>query len=454
MAEQKNSFTDKVLTEIQTYRMFVTGMTVIVGVSGGADSTALLHWLACHAEELSIRVAAAHVNHGIRGAEADRDESFVREICEQLHVPLHILHTDIPKEAKKAGEGLEECGRRVRYAFFLELCEQYKNACIATAHTLSDCAETMLFNLTRGCGLAGLSGIPPVRGKIIRPFLAVTRAQTEQYCHDHTLSYVTDSTNHDTAYSRNRIRLNVVPQLCRIDANFEQAAGRAARSLREDEECLCTLAKQALQKAACSKGWLAQTLAEQPRAVRMRALAMAAEASGAGQLEQKHVDLLDSALLSGGGCTLPGGCSARVEQGRLLFPKYRQEAYCVPLCVPQTHLPDGRLLTLKIMSRREYEKEKPKIIFSNCLNYDTISCDTVIRTRRSGDTFAPAGRNVTKSLKKLMNEQKIPASLRPSIVMIADCNGILWIEGCGPSRAAEVTQAAQHIAAVIIKECV
>lgn len=443
----------RILSTVCEYNMLQGGMTVIAGVSGGADSTAMLHWLVQHAKTFDIHVIAAHVNHGIRGAEADRDEAFVQKLCGSMDVPLRILHANVRAEAKKAGEGLEECGRRVRYAFFYQLCEHYQNVCIATAHTLSDCAETVLLHLTCGAGASGLAGIPPVRGNIVRPLIAVTRTQTEQYCKDYGLPYVTDSTNADASFSRNRIRLRVIPELKEIDPNFEQAAGRAARSLREDEDCLKQLAKQALQTAVCRGGWKAPLLCSQPRAVRMRALYFAAKSAGAGRLEQKHLDALDRLLFSGGGCTLPGGCTARVEQGILLFPQKTAD-YCVPLCLPQTVLPDGRVLEMKILDRTTFEKEKPKIIFSNCLNYDTITSDAVVRTRRSGDTFSPAGRGVTKTLKKLLNEHCIPPSMRAGLAILSCSTGISWIEGCGPSEKAKVTQTTQHIAVVKIKECV
>lgn len=449
---EKQTISSLIFSTLGQYRMLPQGTTVVVGFSGGADSTTLLHWLACHADSLQIQVIAAHVNHGLRGVEAERDEQFVREFCAKMQISLQVLHADVRTEARKSGEGLEECGRRMRYAFFYKICRQYSNVRIATAHTLSDCAETMLLNLARGAGAAGLSGIPPVRGSIVRPLIAVTRAQTEQYCVDNGLMFVTDSTNADITYARNRVRSLVVPQLKRINQNFEQAAGRTAQILREDEECLRALARQVLVDTACCGGWQAEKLAKQPRAVRMRALFLAAESAGAGRLSQKHLEMLDVMLKHGGGCTLPGQCSARVEQGVLLFPK-KADGYFLSLQLPQTVLPDDRVLCVTSLDRAEYEKEKQNLIFSNCLNYGTITFDTVARTRRSGDSFCPAGRGVTKSLKKLLNEQHIPATLRGKLAMLADSSGILWIEGCGPSEKAKVTQTTQQIAVVTIKEC-
>ncbi|MCH3971609.1 MAG: tRNA lysidine(34) synthetase TilS [Oscillospiraceae bacterium] len=446
------SISDKIFHTVKQYGMLPPGSTVAVGVSGGADSTALLYWLASHRAELQIQVVAAHVNHGLRGAEADHDETCVRRLCVQLGVSLQALHINVREEARKTGEGIEECGRRLRYAFFYKLCKQYTNPRVATAHTLSDNAETMLLNLARGAGAAGLSGIPPVRGLVVRPLIALTRAETEQYCRENGLAYCTDSTNADDSCMRNWVRLHIVPLFAHIDPRFEQAAGRAACALREDDACLRALAQRALTDATCAGGWRAECLLQQPRAIRLRALYLAAHGAGAGRLSQQHLLELDRLLKTGGGCTLPADCSARVEQGILLFPA-AVPGYEVPLRLPETTLPDGRLFSLQVLSKTAYEKEKGKFIFSNCLNYATINTDTLVRTRRPGDSFSPAGRGITKSLKKLLNEKRVPPSLRARLAMLSRGSDILWIEGCGPSEKAKVTPQTQEIAVVTIKEC-
>lgn len=449
----KETMTAKVMRTLRQYQMLPPKTAVLVGVSGGADSTALLHWLALHAQQLDISVVAAHVNHELRGAEADSDEAFVRDLCAKLGIPLHILHADVRGEAQKTGEGLEECGRRLRYAFFYKICRQYAGSRIATAHTLSDNAETMLLNLARGAGAKGLAGIPPVRENVVRPLISVTRAETEQYCREHGLLYHTDRTNADVRYMRNWVRLKIVPQFHRIDPNFEEAAGRAACALREDDECLRELAQQALRTAECLGGWRAGVLAQQPAAVRMRALYSAARSAGTGRLSRQHLQMLDHLLAKGGGCTLPGGCSARVERGILLFPE-PAEGYAVPLQMPQTSLPNGRILCIQTIPKEKIPKEIRKCVFSNCLDYDTITSDTMVRSRRAGDSFSPAGRGVTKSLKKLLNEKKIPPSLRQGLVILSNGQNILWIEGCGPSEQAKVTPRTRCAAVVTIKECI
>ena len=180
----------EVLAWMQAQRMTEPGDTVVCAVSGGADSVSMLHVLLSLQDTLGIRVEAAHFNHHLRGAESDRDEAFVRQLCALLGVPLHTDGGDVQARAAQTHESLEEAARKLRYAFFDTL-----PGLVATAHTQDDNLETVLLNLTRGTGLAGLTGIPPKRGRLIRPMLVCTRAQIEAYLAEHGFSYVTDSTN-------------------------------------------------------------------------------------------------------------------------------------------------------------------------------------------------------------------------------------------------------------------
>ena len=201
--------------------MLEDGEPVLVALSGGADSVALLRAL----QALAYPVRAFHLNHCLRGAESDRDEAFCRALCAGLGVPLTVERIDVAA-ARAAGEGIEAAARRIRYA---RLTAAAQGAKIATAHTADDNLETMLFHLVRGTGPKGLAGIPPVRGQVIRPLLGVTRAAVEAYLHALGQDYVTDSTNADDAYTRNRIRHEVVPVLRQINPAVSGAAARLAR---------------------------------------------------------------------------------------------------------------------------------------------------------------------------------------------------------------------------------
>jgi len=199
---EKETLTQQAQQTLQHYKMLRPGDHVVVGLSGGADSVALLHWLCSVRGEFQLRFTAVHVNHGLRGEESEQDEAFCRQLCEQWQLPLQVKRVAFASFT-------EEAGRNARYAFF----ESIGGSRIALAHTLSDRAETFLLNVARGTALRGLCSIPPVRGQIIRPLIDCTREQVEDYCAAHGLGYRTDSTNTDTSYRRNYIRSEVLPLL-------------------------------------------------------------------------------------------------------------------------------------------------------------------------------------------------------------------------------------------------
>ncbi len=253
------------------YRMLEPGEPVLVALSGGADSVALLRALLA----LGYPVCAFHLNHCLRGAESGRDEAFCRALCEKLHVPLTVERIDVGAKARAAGEGVEAMARRIRYERLAAAAQGIK---IATAHTADDNLETMLFHLTRGTGPKGLAGIPPVRGNIIRPLIGVERAQVEAYLAELYQDYVTDSTNADEVYTRNRIRHEVVPVLRRINPAVCGAAARLGGLLRQDEAYLGEQAEACLTRAARPDGaWEAVPLRDAHPAVRSRALRPLAE---------------------------------------------------------------------------------------------------------------------------------------------------------------------------------
>ena len=209
---------------IEDYHMLSPGEPVLAALSGGADSVALLRALLA----LGYSVRAFHLNHCLRGAESDRDETFCRALCERLGVPLTVERIDV--RAQTAGEGIEAAARRIRYE---RLVAAAQGAKIATAHTADDNLETMLFHLARGTGPKGLAGIPPVRGDIIRPLIGAERAQVEAYLAELGQDFVTDSTNLSGDYTRNRIRHEVVPVLRQLNPSVCGAAARLGGLLRQ-----------------------------------------------------------------------------------------------------------------------------------------------------------------------------------------------------------------------------
>ena len=207
------------------------GDRILVALSGGADSVALLKALWLLRDEWKFTLTAAHLHHGIRGEEADLDLQLCETLCQTLGIPLVVKRENIPELCKQTGEGEEECGRRVRYEFFNSIENMDK---IATAHTANDNAETLLLHLTRGAGLQGLRGILPKRGNIIRPLIDCTREQVETFCKEQNLPFATDSTNEDSHYRRNFIRHKVLPLFTRQNPAFIQSAKGTAKANQKD----------------------------------------------------------------------------------------------------------------------------------------------------------------------------------------------------------------------------
>ena len=229
---------EKVRKAIGEFNMLTEGEAVLCCLSGGADSVTLLLCL----RELGYEVSAMHINHGLRGEESDRDERFCVRLCEELGVPLTVKAVDVKGFCLKTGKSVEEGARELRYAAF----ESSPIKKIATAHTLSDSLETALFNLARGTGAKGICGIPPVRGRFIRPLIGCTRTEIESFLRERGREWVTDSTNLSDDYSRNRIRHGAVPVLTSLNPAAEQAFARLSASLREDDRYLCAEAQRLL----------------------------------------------------------------------------------------------------------------------------------------------------------------------------------------------------------------
>lgn len=405
------------------------GDALLAAVSGGADSMALLDGLCRLAQAGGWTVAAAHVHHGLRGPEADRDETFVADQCRLRGVPLFRLRADVAAQAKAHGEGLEEAGRRVRYAFFERLMEEEGFSFVLTAHTASDNLETLLLHLARGCGVAGLCGIPPRRGRILRPLLGCTREDIEEYCAVRQIPFVTDSTNGDRAYRRNRVRQEVIPALREVNPRLEEAAARLIRSAARDEDCLQEQAAWLLGQAETQDGVRRELLRQAHPAVRLRALARLARSFG-GDPEEGHLLELERLLFEDGGVSLPGGiqirtCGEYLQEGC-------EEAHSVPFWKYTLRPGDscdicGRKYRLDWISLEEYEKKKKihKNLLKNAINYVKISGSIVVRQRLPGDAYRPAGRGGTKSLKKLFQEARIPVSERGKLPVLCDDQGIL-----------------------------
>lgn len=431
------------------------GRSVCVAVSGGADSMALLRILLVLAPQLDLQVQACHVNHGIRGETANRDEAFVRQQCAGLGVPLTVYNADADGVCvpEKAGE---DWARQLRYGYF---DQQLKSGTrwIATAHTGSDQAETLLFRLARGTGPHGAAGIRPVRGPYVRPLLCLTRQEVEAYCAAVKQPFVTDETNLTDAYARNRIRQQAVPAL-------EQANAAAVRNLcafcdRMDriDAYFSAQAAALLQTAADKAGgskeqgpWSLETLRQAEPLILETALHRLV--SPIRDPEEKYIRLLQQCVHTGGAVQLRDDIRFVVSDGQLYISQENTIKLKMPL-VPEYPLapgeyafPGGFRVRISVLSRQEWENIHcvHKKDLKNVADYARIPMLTSLRTRRSGDRFHQAGRSGGKSLKKLQNEEATPQDLRYRVPLAAQGSEVLWLwehgfsEGLAPDKKTEL----------------
>lgn len=445
---------NKALKAVENYGMLTNVDKVIVGLSGGADSVALLHFLNRHREKLGYELQAAHVNHLLRGDESERDEQFVRELCRKMSIKLDVLRVDIDAESKCRGIGQEECGRQVRYDFFRSLSGE--NTVIATAHTLSDSLETVLLNMTRGAGLHGLCGIPAVRDNIIRPLIECTRQEVEQYCADNGLSFVNDSSNFTRDYNRNIVRLDIIPKLLEINPSLYKVVLRMIRNNIADDEYMNSVALKLVNDADRGGVFSVDMLLSAALPIRRRAISVIAGKCCCITLEEVHCSAIDSLLRSGYGMTdLPQKNTCTVKNGSLFFNAPAENEISNFTCemeLNETVTPIGKVEVL-CLTKEEFEKnyKKSKKYLKNAFDYDKISGKLFFRNRMFGDEVRLSGRKCTKSLKKLFNEAKIPTAERSRILMLCDDDGIVCIDGFGVAERVKVSDATKKVLIICAK---
>ncbi len=407
---------------------------VLLALSGGMDSRVLLELLANASQKEDFPLLLVHVNHGIRGEEALRDKAFCRGLAEQYGLEIVCFDVDIPALAAAHRRGLEEEARRVRYRLFAELMRERKIPLLATAHHADDNAETVLFRLSRGCGLKGLCGISPVRpfgdGFLVRPLLRCTRREIADYCRTHALEYVTDSTNTDHAYARNRLRMEVLPIL---ESLFEGVASRVSdmsASLAADEAYLSGVASDFL-KAHRNDGRLeAAALLPLAAPIRSRVLQMWVREETAQEVERVHLKDLEMLLQTRASqmrVALPGGYTAALESGFLclLSDAAETEPFSLPVRLGETLLPSGARITVT--------EEKPDRKIHNLYTesgiisfrvFDIIEKDCYWRSPHAGDRILSGGMH--RRVCKGFAAAGIPARRRAEMPLLCDKEGILW----------------------------
>ena len=427
-----------------------TSTPILVALSGGADSSALLHLLCGLRKKYRFELYAAHLNHGIRTeipegekiCEADRDEKFCAKLCKSLSVKLFTRRADIPALARESGKSLETAARDERYRFFAEIMNQNGLKVLATAHNADDNLETQIFNLARGCGVEGISGIPIIRpfeevygGAIVRPLLNITKKEILAYCQENGIKYVTDSTNLCSDYTRNAIRNEIIPRLENLTGTPQKNATRLAVSAREDIQYIKSQAFSFLEQNDFSLDVIKLRALDISVAKRVLTIAYAKEHSAS--LEAVHIDALCK-LISGGRehnkISLPDKTRARISCGRIIFePDVEDEAvkdFCIEIKSGEITLIQDGIFAISSGS------DSPEAIEIEGVQYGLYTSARIslseasltARNRRDGDVIIDGG--MSKKLKKLMCDKKVPIEERNRLPLICDGEGIIYVPFC------------------------
>lgn len=451
----------KIYEYMKRFNMADAGMTILAGFSGGADSTALLQLLWEYGKEYGIQVRALHVNHGIRGEEAERDRAFCEEFCRIRKIPLTIVRKDVPEYAKQRGIGVEEAGRMVRYDAFEQEIREHGVDRVALAHHQNDQAETILFHLMRGSGLRGLRGMEPVRLPYIRPLLCAQRREIEDWLRKQGIGWVEDSSNQELVYTRNRIRHQIMSAMEEIRPGSVHRMAEAAERLLEIEGFLEEeVQRQWKESVRGSKDgvkiFLKPFAKMHPALQKLLVQKCMVQLAGLSpDLEAVHIEQICALAKGrrGSRLTLPGGYFAVLGYEELFLKKgygqqkKEEEVYCVP---GEEYHYMGAVFCLQV-EKCDKIGEIPVKRYTKWFDYDKIKSSLVLRTRQPGDYLELSG-GIHKKLKDYFIDCKVPREERDRQILLADGSHILWVAGMRISENYKVTEQTRMILKVQMKK--
>lgn len=414
---------EKIRDTIEKYSLIEKGDGVLIGLSGGADSVCLTHMLYTLKDELGIKIYTAHMNHCIRGVDADRDEKFAVEFSNSLGINCIHEKQDVRGYAEMKGISEETAGRELRYAFFERVLKERGLNKIATAHNKNDNAETILMNFMRGSGTRGLCGIPYKRGNIVRPILSISREEIEGYCKENSLKYVTDNTNNETVYTRNKIRLDLIPKIQKeFNSGFINTVTKNSVLISEELDYIEHEADKICEKIKDNAIALDE-LMKNHNAIARRVIMRMIKLSGIGDISAEYIESVLKLAKhghSGAKISLPSGKTAKIEYGRLIIDG--QEENTEPF---EYDVPIGESVFIKELgvTVRAEISEGENIFPGN------EKSQIVIRSRKEGDIFYPVGMDGSKKLKKYFIDAKIPRNERANTGILTIDGKIAWIMG-------------------------
>lgn len=448
---------NKVYNFVSQNKILEYGDSVILGVSGGADSICMLHILDELKEKLGLSLSVVHVNHHIRGGEADRDAVYVKIECEKLGVSFKQVDADIPAIARQEGLSEEEAGRNIRYQAFLAAAKETGANKIAVAHNLNDNSETVLFNLFRGTGIKGLAGIPVKRDMIVRPLLCCTRREIEDYLISENIEFCTDSTNNVTDYSRNKIRLELIPYVKEnINVKAEYNIVNAAESLEEISDFLDKEAKKAYDEYVSDNMFKADGfkihLALQKEIVRMM---IEKQAGRLKDITAKHIlsvlQLKEKPVSKS--VNLPYSITARRTYDGIVFEKNKDDSkkeLSNKLLINEGQIFCDERFEITLESEDFTVRDIEDLIYTKWFDCDKID-KLVLRSRQEGDYIIIDDKGSRKKLKDYLINEKIPKEERDELLLLADGNHIVWVVGYRISSYYKVTESTSRVVKVVYR---
>lgn len=436
-----DAITNRIKNTILKHQLISEGDSVLVALSGGADSVCMLDLLVNLKEELNIKVAAAHLNHMIRGAEADRDEAYAAELCTKLSVPFFAERVNVPEISEKYGISEELAGRNARYDFLKKICKEKGYNKIATAHNRNDRAETLLMRVIRGTGIDGLGGIKYNRGDgVIRPILDIERCDIEKYCRDNDLHFCNDSTNSDSDYTRNRIRNELIPFIeDKFNPSIIDSLCALSDNSTEDADFINGYAKRLYDRINNPMPKRKPVLLDIESlkiiqdSIKNRIIRLAAkDAMGENySLERVHVESIVDLTnkTTGAKAELPKGLIASVKYGWLEFSKagedIKTQDFCYEIEIGNKISNCEFDLDFNVVEN-DFNINKNQMI----LDYDMIeNKNLLVRNRRRGDRMVFFKDGKTKKIKKYLIDKKIPQSERDRIPLLCADDEIIAIIG-------------------------
>ena len=405
---------------------------VVVGFSGGADSVMLLLFLLKYREDNDFPIKAVHVNHSIRGEEADRDENFSKEFCKSLGVDFEAVRVDVPALSKEKNVGIEEAARNARYKIFNDIILADSSfSSIAVAHNATDNLETVIFNMMRGAGIIGVSGIKPVRDNVIRPLIYLPKDSITEALTLSGIDFVYDSTNGSSDYSRNYIRNEIIPKLRKISTSPERMATRLSSNLREDGDFILKCAEDFYNNYGKDGIFSLADIVKLEKPVFSRLLMLMCKKSSLPSPERVHIDSVFNLCKSGDfSFDLPGGKSFVSFGGKAFIGDKNQKREEFNFKIFEGINKFSGFGSIIILS-----KDKNYDCFSNIykksiqvkLKFDIINNSLYVRSKKDGDAYKFG--NMTKKLKKIFNDRKISLKDRDDIPVFCDSEGIIWVPG-------------------------